>query len=226
MGELFGEEAYHSVDHRFRNFFPAGGRTGSAQGEQPIAAPSEEHLQRRCRNAAGSDHQVGDGVFGIEAQGITHVAELEVQVDEAHSVFALTRQGCGQIRRQGRLARSTLRGDDGHDLALGLLDPGFRSQVVPAARRHLEEALERRPYVVVGGVGGDDLTHARAQRLLPEIGSRVGHEDHTDLGPLDIDRPSDLQSEVHRHVRPERDDVRRFAGYLLHRSESVHEHDF
>ena len=108
----------------------ASGSSGATSVVRPGECGVSSDRDRRGVEVVGKRHRVGDRVRREQLQRDRHVAEGQVEVDQADLAPAAVGEGGGQVGGQGRLAAAALGGEDRDELAAGR-----GSSVVAAADR-------------------------------------------------------------------------------------------
>ena len=90
---------------------------GRGQHHQRVGVPGHQRLQQRGVDGVLGADGVLDGVAREQLERDRHVAEGEVEVDQADLAGALVGQREGEVDRHRGLADPTLGGEDGHDPA-------------------------------------------------------------------------------------------------------------
>ena len=104
-------------------------------------------------------HGVGQRSGRLEMQCACHVAESEIEIDQAHSPAATRIEGDRQVRRHGRLAAPALGREDGDDLACGM----SRDRRPNAPARKCERGVV---------ICRHDLANSVVDRPFPQLGVR------------------------------------------------------
>ena len=135
--------------------------------------------------------RVGERAFRTHAERAGDVTELQVEVDDHH----FTRRELGEPEGEVASTSWSSRRRPSGTVAM-MTRPRSSSTVSPVAVEHAasrgsaasRRLLERSPQVGVVDVGSDHVAGAGVQRGLQEVGRRLGHDHHADVGSVVVER--------------------------------------